>query len=220
MALLASLALAPAAVTYQSTATDGSDLSTYTFSAQAIGAASANRYVICGFGARYTSGTPTITSVTIGGVAATQVSAQLAGTGTGKLLAGLYIALVPTGTTADIVIAFSATALRCDHVTFSATGLQSATPTASVMSTANPGTSGSFSVSAGWIIVAFAMILGNASGRTCTWANLTERSDNVSSDWDVYTGAADAFANASTQTITATPSAGIDTMNFHCAAFR
>lgn len=212
----------PATVTYQSHSETSSGTTTRTFATQGIGGASSDRYVIVGVGARWTSGTPTINSMTIGGISATAISNQRVGSGTTLVGAALFIAPVPTGTTADIVVVFSASPVSGPYiVTWSATGLLSATATSSVMSNANPGTSGSFSVQEGGVIVAYATFIGNSAGQSTTWANLTERADNVIASWEVTSGASDAFANASTQTITATPSSiSSGTMNFHCAAFR
>lgn len=63
---------------------------TYTFSNQAIGAASPDRIVVV---STFVLGPTAITGVTIGGISATPIS-----------VSGMYYALVPSGTTATIVI--------------------------------------------------------------------------------------------------------------------
>lgn len=74
-----------------------------TFAAQACGSANASRLVIVTFACYYTGGTLTWT---IGGVAATAFQPTL----TGNRAAGVAYAVVPTGTTADVV---------CTHTNFS-----------------------------------------------------------------------------------------------------
>lgn len=91
-----------AAVTTQNTTSQGDPK---TFSSYAIGAASASRVVVAVIGWGNAIGR-TITSVTIGGVAATLVQASSAA-GTANYI-GVYYAVVPTGTTADVVIDWDA----------------------------------------------------------------------------------------------------------------
>lgn len=95
----------------------------FTFTAMAIGSAAANRYVIVGFiGA---SGNLLASSVTIGGIAATIVVQGIIG---GTNTAGMAIAAVPTGTTANVVIVWPSNQVHCGAATWSVTGLNSATP--------------------------------------------------------------------------------------------
>lgn len=102
---LLSAQLAFAAVTLSSTAsaTTSTMTSPMTFATQAIGTAAADRIIFVILGMSVGVGTVTdISSVTIGGITATQVNKQ----GFGSLADGLgiYQAIVPTGTTASIVI--------------------------------------------------------------------------------------------------------------------
>ena len=100
---------APAALvgTYQTNAVDAADLTTYTFLAQAIGAASATRRVVVPV---LTNSARAVVSVTIGGVAATIDKAfNAAGVGT----VAFASAVVPTGTTADVVVTLDGVGLGC-----------------------------------------------------------------------------------------------------------
>lgn len=92
----------PAAViTYTDQTQNSSAQVTYTFSTRAIGSAAVNRYVICSV---ETSGTgAAISSVTIGGVGATQIVNALNSSGR----VSIWIAAVPTGTTATVVVVFA-----------------------------------------------------------------------------------------------------------------
>lgn len=90
-------------IEYITAANDEADLTTYTFSSQSIGAPSADRLVIVG-ATGFSSSSRTLSSATIGGVAATVHigtgnSAQLAG--------GIFSRSVPFGTTTDITVTFS-----------------------------------------------------------------------------------------------------------------
>lgn len=111
---------APKVLAYQTSAVDPSDLTTYTFSAQAIGTAAADRRVHVGVGA--TQNSPTISSVVIGGVTATQNIATTLGTAS---TVGIFTANVPTGTTADVVVTFTGSTNRCGIAVWTSTGLTS-----------------------------------------------------------------------------------------------
>ena len=98
-----------ASSTFMDAIGDGNDLTTYTFSGVNIGAANASRFVVAAPIYRATGSGTTISSVTIGGGAATQaIQAQYGASG-----AGIYARAAPTGTTADIVVTLSAGAVRC-----------------------------------------------------------------------------------------------------------
>lgn len=85
-------------LTFQQNTVDTVNRTTYTFAAQPIGAASATRRVIVVLS---TASARAVSSATIGGVAAT-VDATAAKTGTARL--AIISAVVPTGTTADVVV--------------------------------------------------------------------------------------------------------------------
>lgn len=99
--------IAPVAFAYIGKANSTSDLTTYTFAAQGIGTASPKRLVVVAIHARRSSNR-TISAVTIGGIAAAIVQSA-----SSHLPNGFAFAIVPTGTTADIVITFSADVTRC-----------------------------------------------------------------------------------------------------------
>jgi hypothetical protein len=90
--------------------------STFTFSSQSIGTAFTDRIVIVPFYWDTSGSTRTVSSATIGGVAA-NIVAQNGGTGGGT---AIIWAAVPTGTTATIVINFSANVLACDIAVYAA----------------------------------------------------------------------------------------------------
>src|SRR5690242_4037919 len=86
---------------------DNSGLATITYNAggdPSIGAADSNRVVVVAIGAR--DNTTTVSSVTIAGVSATQVSGA-AGASGGSILTDIWYASVPTGTTATVTIVYT-----------------------------------------------------------------------------------------------------------------
>ncbi|TGS15900.1 hypothetical protein EN852_009715 [Mesorhizobium sp. M2E.F.Ca.ET.209.01.1.1] len=85
-----------------------SSSTTFTLSSVSIGAADANRKIFVNIA--FNPGSPSITSVTIGGVVAkTVINKVQSGVG----LYGVFYADVPTGTTATIIVTTSASASNC-----------------------------------------------------------------------------------------------------------
>jgi hypothetical protein len=110
----------PVEINYIGDASDTSNSISYTFSGQSIGTASNDRVVLVTVGARQNSAI-TLSTVTIGGVSATQIAyAQFVGSGTEH--SAIYAAKIPSGTTADIVVTFTDAALRCAIGVFAMTG--------------------------------------------------------------------------------------------------
>lgn len=105
---------------------------TYTFTGKAIGPAAANRYV---FVATFQhANTRTVSSLTVGGISATLVKSQAGG----SLTTELWMANVPTGTTATIVVTWSGSvSIACGIGVWSATGLNSTTAVATGGDTVN-----------------------------------------------------------------------------------
>lgn len=178
-----------------------SGLTTYTFAAMSFGTASADRYLIAGFIGGVTT-VRTVSSVTIGGVTAT----ELYYVANGATAAAFYIAAVPTGTSGDVVITWSAGYDRCGVSLWSATGLGSTTVVDTGTSTADP-YNDTMNCNAGGFILGVGFDNGGPS--TWTWTNLTERADT---DWGgpSHGTASDNFASAqSALSITADGSTAI-----------
>lgn len=95
---------------FLSSATSATDATAYTYSAMSFGAAFAGRVLVACLGARRNSAA-SISSVTIGGVTATNVITAN-NTGGGADIAAIYAAVVPTGTSGDVVVTYSGTMLR------------------------------------------------------------------------------------------------------------
>lgn len=135
------------------TADSTSDLTAYTFSSESLGAADADRTIICAVHA-IDAGASTgvgISSATIGGVAAEVQHEYSFGSST-TTYTGIITASVPTGTTGDVVITFSHAVLNCHIGLWRATGLYSKVPY-SVEADLSTGTSTSLSFPAGSAVV-------------------------------------------------------------------
>jgi hypothetical protein len=196
-------ASADISIAFLQSAESGTDASSYTFSTQNIGVAATDRHIIVATIARGAS--QTLTGVTIGGVTATSV----ANNSNDGSIAALFIAAVPTGTTGDIVLTFSGTMIRAADGAYRATGLGSATPTDTGVSSANAPTT-DLDIAAGGFGIGTAFSGGTAP--TFTWTGLTE---NFDAGWaensdTAYTGAMEEFATAQTGlTITADSGTGV-----------
>ncbi len=91
---------------YLTTIASGVDGASFTFSSAPIGAADANRQIFICVG---WTNTVTISSVTVGGITALKLSeALLSG-----IKGAIYVASVPTGTTAAVVVTFSGSSTEC-----------------------------------------------------------------------------------------------------------
>lgn len=178
------------AIAYAGSVNSVADQTTYNFGSVPIGVASATRYVLVGISARSASNfVPT--SVTIGGVSATQVVSpyQVGGT-----TAGFFIAAVPTGTTAAVNVTFSGQMVRAIVESWSVTNLQSTTAITSYnfepltgATIAIPAGGAAFGVAGSTQSGAVGVIQWNAGGLT------NNHSVRVTDDFD-YTAAGGSLA--------------------------
>ena len=195
-------------IAFQAT-TPQTSATNYTFSSQAIGTASSTRYVIVA-AHLYSNSARTISSVTVGGISATQVITQSV-VNFYSYRASIYIAAVPTGTTADVVVNTSGV---CEQMTInvwaaydlnSATAVDSDSATSTGSSTFNIP---AMTTSADGVALASCVYNRNGSGSAFAWTNATERSDTVQNIGGIYTGAsaADAVTTGSNVSISTTVS--------------
>jgi hypothetical protein len=209
---------------FQATTFDGTAQTVYTFAGQNIGAASTTRYVVAAV-ALISSAVRTVSSVTIGGVTATVVPNGQTETLSFRYHIAFYIAAVPTGTTASVVVTASG---ACDAAALSGVwalyDLSSATP---VDSDGDPTGASPFSVpsvntSADGILLAAGMYLRNSGTAAFGWTNATERSDLSSSFSGATVGnsAADAATNGAGVVVSATIAGTVDAGVMVVASFR
>jgi hypothetical protein len=112
-------------LTFEDADSDSDNLTTYTFAGQSIGTAASNRYIIVAVAASDTNDTFSASSVTVGSVSATKIIDL----DSGFQYSSIWIAAVPTGTTATVSVTFSEAVGFCSIGIWSVTGLSSATPT-------------------------------------------------------------------------------------------
>ncbi len=162
----------PPSYTYNTRSIHTANNATNTFTALDIGAADPTRFVIIGI-AVYAAGVgQNVSSVTIGGITATLL-AGIRDTGS-DARSMFYGALVPTGTTADVIITAAGTWQNCAVSSYSLYNLTSTTPFATATSQASP-CSLNANTTADAIVLAMTMT-GVQNGITTTWVGVTERS--------------------------------------------
>ena len=177
----------------------------YTFTGASIGTAAGDRRVIASITASGGASGTTIDTVTIGGVTATLSTSRFNGT----MSAIHAIALVPTGTTADIVVTHSGAKSRCTVGVYSVTGL---TASAFYADDAAYGTDGtdpmaiSISSLIGGYVIANRETTDNTSA---TWTTLTERWDTPIESGAATTTGASLLCTGTTTTGSLSFSAGV-----------
>lgn len=187
-----------ATITFTDNAVDTAGGSTITWTGRAIGTATATRQVIVTLISYNISAASNGASMTVGGISATKLI-DVGGAVADNLYAAVFIANVPTGTTATIVASFTTTPSRAGIGVYAADNLVSTTPTNTYTSTgtANP-FSQSVNISAGGFGVAVSSKSDNSTAGTYTWAGLTERYDQTINFSITHSGASLAFAAAQT----------------------
>lgn len=168
----------PIVSSFITSTTDPADATIYTFASQSFGAEAANRYIIVSFGAASATASRTLSSATIGGVSASiLLQTSIAGS---SRLSGIIVALVPNGTTGDVVLTFSAGMDRCGIGIYRATGLLSTSAYDTAQNSATSGTSVSTNTidcPAGGLIIATSQSSATATTNH-TYAGVTEDFDN------------------------------------------
>lgn len=198
-------------LSFVGTVADDSNLTTYSFATAGIGAADATRrtVVACHW---YSTGTGAVTmsSATIGGVAATiHVQASPAGTTVSPGCAIISL-LNPTGTTSTIAFTLSTTAARAFIGIYRAVDESVASPFATVSdgTLSSNALDVSLNTPAGWVMAA-ASISSASAGQTFTWVGVGENYDTFSAENTsrYYTGGHNTSITPSTpRTITVTDS--------------
>lgn len=182
---------AVAAVTraFASSGTSTTDETTTTWASKAIGTAAANRHVVVGI---FTRTGVSISSVTIGGISATSVVTVT----NGNNHAALYIAAVPTGTTANIVVTYGSTSVVHAIAVWAIYGAN-ATAHDTGSDTTDTFSPSSFDVPAGGVAIGFVSGANSPPSNNAAWTGLTEDVDVGADEAGCY-GASAAFASAQT----------------------
>ncbi len=184
---------AAATITFQQATSDTTDASVYTFTAQNIGTAAADRCVIVSAESRRGAASATTVTVTIGGNATTHQQHGLVEASSSVV--SISWLTVAAGTTADVVVTYSATMLRARIAVYTMTGGDCTTQT-DVDSSDIDDPSVALDVPAGG--AAAAVCVGASAAGTTTWTGITERHDAIIESALLATGASDAYASTQT----------------------
>lgn len=182
--------------TFLQFASDTTNAAEYTFSSQNIGTASADRYIIAAVNSRIAGTTANdVSGITIGGSAMDEI-VQAQGTGDGNSCFGAIFALnVTSGTTADVVVTWTTTMLRCGLALYSITGLANTTPHDTDSSVAdNP--SVNLNVPATGHVISCSGSGNNTA--TASWTELTEDHDTTVESAMQMTSASKSYVGSQT----------------------
>ena len=214
-------AAADATITYTDKGVDGADGTTYSFTGKSFGTASADRYIIVGVGAT-SDFTNSISSLTIGGVTATQRVYRSGSLSGAYANAAIFIAAVPTGTTGTVAVTWASTNYRCSIGVWATTGLTGAGAATDTDSGAADPTTVAMNCDAGGVMVGYGHSYDAGADGSHTWTNLTENFDElVEGGASYHTGACAAFASAqSGLSVTCDPANVFNSAAFVFASFR
>lgn len=192
--------LGPAVATETDSVSSASNDFTYTFTDRAVGAADPDRYVVAAVTMEDDGVSASATAVTIGGVTADEVVGITHAASSESTYAGLWIAKVPTGTTATIEVTGNTTMTGCAVTVYRVTGIRG--PTATDTDT-DSGTKTTFSMDLD--VQSRGVAIGTAKNRdqgsAASWTGLTE-DDDFQSDNTRHTAASSVFsANQTARTI-------------------
>lgn len=189
----------PFSITFISSANNTTGSTSFTFTAQNIGTADATRIVVVGI-AHATNGAA-VSTVTIGGVTATQApSAAVATNGAGTGVDIWYLA-VAAGTTADIIVSFGVSVEgRCAIDVYRVAGTGAAFSAANNNSTASSVTTlgAAATVPAGGGAIAILSAHGSVNAATVTGTNLTIDQNGVAFGNSIIAGGSNTSASGST----------------------
>lgn len=202
-------------LTYVEQGKSDSSATTYTFSGVTLGGTSSDHIIIGAVGRMTSVASPSISSITVDGVAAVEM-VNSAGSA-GYLHAGLWIAEATGDATGDVVIVFGSGCNAAAYAVWRASNVgQIVFDTLAVEGGSGVDPSGNISIPAGGALVCLADTTGGS--KSFTWTNATEVFDADAGDGDnYYSGTADTFAS---QTIdrTITVDQGSTTSRMECAS--
>jgi len=169
--------LVPVEITAQAVATSNTAATSILFSNMAIGSADSNRFVLVPMSWQAAATAVVIQTIMVAGVTATQL--VLGGFSGGVRNTGMFIAQVPSGTTANITATFNSPPTNCNIATLSVVGLITAAANGTAASTAAAPT-GSLNCDAFGAMIGCAYA-GAAAPPTANWSGIVE-------DYDVNNG--------------------------------
>ena len=194
--------MAPAsipAVSYIAESETFSGSNPYTCTGISIGTAAADRYIAVSI---FIRGNVTISSVTVGGVSATSIKDQAGGI---TARCAIFIAAVPTGTTADVVLTLSGAWVRGAIAIHRLTGLSSAGAAEATASDTTSTATLTLTATAGAAVIGAYNGGAGAVGTPFAWSGLTEDFDTTISGGPNGMTGASVIAAGGTLAITCTP---------------
>jgi hypothetical protein len=176
---------------------------TYTYTAQDIGTPADDRLVIVVTEAHDDSnGSPVVSSLTVGGIAATQAIARTLASRDHSI----WYARVPTGSAADIVINLSTTCERSAIAVFTLVGHTNDTPfDTALLSSANPMSTSALTLPPNGAAVACGSVIASTSFSS---SDFTETLDAVVEGTTFYAGYRVNNSGAETPTLNVTAASG------------
>ena len=188
----------PFGITNTASPVDATSQTAYTFTAAAVGLADPSRIIAVIEASRNAGTVSNSTGVTINGNAATLVKAGIS-TANGTVTCNIWQLAVPSGTTADFVITYPSTMLRCGLSVYSILGSDGVAPSGSATATNSTSTGSSV---AGTITVPSGggSIIGcaNINSLTVTPTNYTEDIDKAVASTTFYETGHDTSGSGST----------------------
>lgn len=202
-----------ASISYRANYRSTANATSYTFSSSDIGTATGRSIVVVAVHS-WRSTSFSVSSVTIGGVSATNVGS--AGT---QPRTELWYAEGVSGTTGDIVVTMSATTERCLVGVYALYNLRSNTPNFSGTSSGlSSGLNRTVNTTVNGVIVGAAS--ANASGRTYTWTGATENYDTVIESFNSYSAASGTTTSNTATTVSFTLAGGSTGLSYVLASWR
>lgn len=188
---------------------DETDLTTYTFSSQSMGAAHDERHMIVGVIGYHESAGRSISSVTLDGNTMTSIATA----STGSHIAAIYAIKDTADTTDNVVVTFNTTMRRCRIIVWRMVGpsgvaaYDTATDTVVTVATLDI----PVDIPKGGAVVAIAGYDGvSGAGASATWTNLTEDTDTSPVSDQLHTGAHDSGFELQAQRAIAVGSNGLN----------
>lgn len=194
----------PASNTFIGSAVDTSNqATTYTFSTQGIGAADGTRRVIVGWAGFGSAGARSLSSATIAGTSAT-IHVNISSIDT----SGFFSTLIPTGTTATIVLVFTGAMGNCGIGIWRQINETSSTvhATATDITISASALSASLNIPNNGCLYAVTKFTTITAPPITAWTNATERYDgSIEGTADQHSGASETgLATETPRTVTAT----------------
>ena len=161
-----------ASISYLQSSSNATGATSYTFTNRNVGPEDVGRYIIIAVSARGIATGNAVTSATIGDVTATIIGESINSAGSTSSTTTILLALLPTGTTATVVVNFTVGTARCNISMYTATGIDPSP--LSVQQSIDAAPTASIATAINGIALGSAMSNGDT---TTTWSGLTESFD-------------------------------------------